>query len=280
MQWRAGRQSIMTEIWSQDGGFSPLYGCFVLTIDVHLGHVEESRYHNMRKRHALSNVAGALLLRASSAAWIVAPHIAPHSLGVRVVPSQRQANSLLKSHSIVEQAGSMAGVNTASQRKDRRLLLLPPFVVSERVFAVDNRPIILFDGVCNLCNNAVNLALDWDLRGELRFAALQSDVGRSLLEKNGKRADDISTIVLVTAQGAYIKSDAVLKITEALSPTFVPTWAFAKLAQVLIPKILRDVIYDQVADNRYRLMGKRDVCRLGDVGQFEDRFVKDDFAHV
>jgi uncharacterized ferritin-like protein (DUF455 family) len=55
--------------------------------------------------------------------------------------------------------------------------LFDPQTVSNRVFAKDKRPIILFDGVCNLCNNAVNLALDWDPKGKLRFSALQSNVG-------------------------------------------------------------------------------------------------------
>ena len=76
----------------------------------------------------------------------------------------------------------------------------------------------MLDTVCNLCNNAVNLALDWDPEGKLRFSALQSNVGRALLEANGRKADDISSIVLVTKDGAFIKSDAVLKITEELTP--------------------------------------------------------------
>ena len=70
-----------------------------------------------------------------------------------------------------------------------------PEVVLNRVFSEDKRPIILFDGVCNLCNNAVNLALDWDPNARLRFAALQSNVGRSLLQSHGREADDISSIV-------------------------------------------------------------------------------------
>merc|ERR1719446_1992021 len=97
-------------------------------------------------------------------------------------------------------------------------LIYDPVTVSQNVFEQDKRPVILFDGVCNLCNNAVNLALDWDPDGKLRFSALQSNVGRSLLEANGRRADDISSIVLVTKDGAYIKSDAVLKIAEELTP--------------------------------------------------------------
>ena len=67
-----------------------------------------------------------------------------------------------------------------------------PNVVLRRVFEQDSRPIILFDGVCNLCNSAVNVALDWDPSGKLRFAALQSNVGKSLLQAHNRDADDIS----------------------------------------------------------------------------------------
>ena len=122
--------------------------------------------------------------------------------------------------------------------------------IARRVFQEDRRPVILFDGVCNMCNGAVNLALDWDPKGKLRFSALQSNVGRALLEANGRRADDISSIVLVTKDGAYIKSDAVLKIAEELTPLpFLPLQPVASLGRLAVPKILRDIIYDGVADN-------------------------------
>ena len=151
-----------------------------------------------------------------------------------------------------------------------------PETVNSRVFATDPRPVILFDGVCNMCNSAVNVALDWDSRGKLRFAALQSNVGRALLQKNGRNAEDISSIVLVTSDGAYVKSDAILKIAEELTPlSLFPLRPAAALGRVLIPKILRDVIYDGVADNRYTIMGKREECRLDSDGEFEDRFIDD-----
>eukprot|EP00537_Pseudo-nitzschia_pungens_P004379 CAMPEP_0172363476 /NCGR_PEP_ID=MMETSP1060-20121228/6832_1 /TAXON_ID=37318 /ORGANISM="Pseudo-nitzschia pungens, Strain cf. cingulata" /LENGTH=170 /DNA_ID=CAMNT_0013086225 /DNA_START=797 /DNA_END=1309 /DNA_ORIENTATION=- len=157
--------------------------------------------------------------------------------------------------------------------------LLDPKALSSRVFDTDQRPVILFDGVCNLCNNAVNLALDWDPEGKLRFSALQSNVGRSLLEANGRRADDISSIVLVTKEGAFVKSDAVLKITEELTPvSLLPLKPAAIAGRFLVPKFLRDVIYDNVADNRYQLMGKRNECRFDADGEFDDRFVHDDLA--
>jgi len=125
----------------------------------------------------------------------------------------------------------------------------------------------------------VNLALDWDPEGKLRFSALQSNVGRALLQANGKRADDISSIVLVTEDGAFVKSDAVLKITEELTPlSLLPLKPAAVVGRVLVPKFLRDIIYDGVADNRYDLMGKRNECRFDADGEFENRFVNDDIA--
>lgn len=170
-----------------------------------------------------------------------------------------------------------------------------PAAVLNKVFKTDTRPIILFDGVCNLCNNAVNLAIDWDPNATLRFAALQSNVGKSLLQYHGRDANDISSIVLVTKDGAFVKSDAILGITESLNP--LPTLPrllpfsnstknkdingmtmrpLAKLASVIVPKYLRDLIYDGVADNRYSIMGKRMECRYDADGEFDDRFVDDD----
>lgn len=120
-----------------------------------------------------------------------------------------------------------------------------------------------------MCNNAVNLALDWDPRGKLRFAALQSNVGRALLQHHGRMADDISSIVLVTRKGAYLKSDAVLGIAEELNPLpMLPLRPFAGLAKMMVPQFLRDLIYDGVADNRYFILGKRDKCRFDADGEF------------
>lgn len=154
-----------------------------------------------------------------------------------------------------------------------------PNVVLERVFEQDSRPIILFDGVCNLCNSAVNLALDWDPTGKLRFAALQSKVGQNLLQAHGRDANDISSIVFVTPKGAYTKSDAILGITQELNPLpFLPLRPLAAAGQFMVPQILRDAVYDGVADNRYSIMGKRDECRFDADGEFDDRFVDDSIA--
>merc|ERR1719491_2266694 len=168
----------------------------------------------------------------------------------------------------------------ANTSSDAKQVCSNPQIISERVFKTDKRPIILFDGVCNLCNGAVNLALDWDPKGKLRFSALQSNVGRALLESNGRKSDDISSIVLVTDSAAYTKSDAILKISQELAPPFLPMKQLSVIGLIAVPKILRDLIYDGVADNRYDLMGKRNSCRFDADGDFDDRFVKDELTNI
>lgn len=165
------------------------------------------------------------------------------------------------------------------QGEEATSTLLSPLEIKQRVFQNDQRPIVLFDGVCNMCNGAVNTAIDWDPDGQLRFAALQSNVGQALLQVNGRKANDISSIVLVNQKGAYIKSDAILKITQALSPVpLLPLQPVAQLGMWLVPQVLRDVLYDTVADNRYQILGKRDECRFDADGEFTDRFVDDQLA--
>lgn len=176
-------------------------------------------------------------------------------------------------------AAAASSLSTTLSSSSNDINLLPPPAVLDRVFEIDSRPIILFDGVCNMCNGAVNTAIDWDPRGKLRFSALQSNVGRALLQAHGREADDISSIVFVTPAGAYVKSDAILGISEELNPLpFLPLRPFAGLAKVVVPQLLRDLIYDGVADNRYSIMGKRDECRFDADGEFDDRFVDDELA--
>jgi predicted DCC family thiol-disulfide oxidoreductase YuxK len=136
--------------------------------------------------------------------------------------------------------------------------------------ATDLRPIILYDGICNLCNGGVNFALRLDKLKALRFAALQSTAGKSLLRHSGRDPDDISSIVLVTQQQSYIKSEAVLKIAAEL-PQPIPL--VASIASIF-PLEFKDFVYDLIANNRYSLFGKTDTCRVGDV-DFTDRFIED-----
>ncbi|KAF6261705.1 hypothetical protein COO60DRAFT_1499844 [Scenedesmus sp. NREL 46B-D3] len=135
-------------------------------------------------------------------------------------------------------------------------------------FATDTRPVVLFDGVCNMCNGGVNFMLDWDKEGVYRFAALQSTPGQQLLTRCGRAPDDISSIVLVEQDRCCIKSEAVLRIATRLG---MPLPLLAGLA-LLVPKFISDPVYDQVANNRYSVFGKSNSCRVSDAG-FADRFL-------
>jgi predicted DCC family thiol-disulfide oxidoreductase YuxK len=135
-------------------------------------------------------------------------------------------------------------------------------------FATDQRPVIVFDGVCGVCNASVNLVLDNDTTRLFRFAALQSSAGKRLLQRSNRAPDDISSVVLVLPDRHYTKSTAALKIASKLAMPFPVIAALA----TPVPAFLRDIAYDLLANNRYKVLGKRDVCRMSDRG-FSERFI-------
>ncbi|KAH7657160.1 DCC1-like thiol-disulfide oxidoreductase family protein [Dioscorea alata] len=121
-------------------------------------------------------------------------------------------------------------------------------------FQDDTRLIMLFDGVCNLCNGGVRFVRDNDHNRRIRYEALQSESGKKLLRRSGRSPDDISSVVLVEKDKSYIKSEAVLKIMEYLQVPFPQLALFFRL----VPLFIRDIAYDNVASNRYTLFGMSD----------------------
>ncbi|KAL0923855.1 hypothetical protein M5K25_004634 [Dendrobium thyrsiflorum] len=122
-------------------------------------------------------------------------------------------------------------------------------------FQGDTRPIMLFDGVCNLCNGGVRFVRANDRNRKIRYEPLQSEGGRKLLQRSGRSPDDISSVVLVEQDRSYIKSEAVIKIMEYLD---IPFPQFASLLK-LFPLFLRDFTYDNVANNRYVVFGRSEA---------------------
>lgn len=116
-------------------------------------------------------------------------------------------------------------------------------------------PIVFFDGVCGLCNGFVDRLMRWDTRRVLRFATLQGSTAATQLPQ--AHTQELSTIVYVDGEGLYTRSDAALRIVLRLGGAW-------KLAGVffLIPRFVRDALYNWVARNRYQLFGKHDSCRL------------------
>ena len=135
----------------------------------------------------------------------------------------------------------------------------------------DKRPIVLFDGVCNLCNSGINFAMDQDESAKFRFASLQSRVGQSLLMRSGKLASDRSNIALITEDNAYFSSSAVSRICMGLDA--VPLQWFGQLGQHTSPWI-RESLYKLVSKNRYKF-GENDQCRIDFDGTYTSRFVSD-----
>jgi predicted DCC family thiol-disulfide oxidoreductase YuxK len=116
---------------------------------------------------------------------------------------------------------------------------------------------ILFDGVCNLCNGFVQFVIARDPTARLRFAALSSDAAQTLLREAGARAPFPDSIVLVEDGAVYFRSDAPLRIARRL--TF--PWPLA-YSLVLVPRFIRDRVYDFIAARRYRWFGRRDRCMV------------------
>lgn len=120
-----------------------------------------------------------------------------------------------------------------------------------------NHPIILFDGVCNLCNASVQWVLRRDRRAVFRFAALQSEPGQQLLRQFGLDSGRFETVVLVAEGRVFVRSEAALEIARRLGGG----WRLAGLLRVF-PLFLRDAVYGWVARNRYRWFGKQEICWL------------------
>lgn len=118
-------------------------------------------------------------------------------------------------------------------------------------------PLVLYDGTCGLCNRSVQLVLRHDSRGRFRFAALQSDTGRALLERHGVPVDQLGSVVLVERGRAFTRSRAALRIARKMDMPWPLLWTLA-----LVPRAVCDFFYDRVARNRYRWFGRTDACML------------------
>ena len=131
-----------------------------------------------------------------------------------------------------------------------------------------NKSIILFDGVCNLCNSSVQFVLKHDKNKNFLFASLQSDAAtKILLQLNKKSFENFDSIVLVENEQLYFKSTAALKIAKNLNGFIQILYIF-----IIVPAPIRDYVYDFIARNRYNWFGKKDKCMIPDK-EFSERFL-------
>ena len=120
-----------------------------------------------------------------------------------------------------------------------------------------NKKIVLFDGVCNLCNKAVTFIIEHDKKDVFRFASLQSEIGKKLTQERGIDTTQVDSMVLIDPGNAYfVKSSAALEIAKDLSGY---SWMRFFL---YLPESIRNFIYDVIAKNRYGWFGKKDNCMI------------------
>ncbi len=118
-------------------------------------------------------------------------------------------------------------------------------------------PVLLFDGVCNLCNAWVQWVIARDRSGRFRFASLQSEAADRVLEGKVFAEALPDSVVLVDSAGVHMRSDAVLRVAKHLG------FPYSLLAvALLVPRALRDFVYAFIARNRYRWFGRRDACAI------------------
>src|ERR1700748_2043340 len=110
-----------------------------------------------------------------------------------------------------------------------------------------NEPVILFDGVCNLCNQSVQFVINHDPKSKFRFAALQSDFGYQKLREYHKETDNLVSVVLLINNKFYERSRAALEIARRLNGAWPLLYAF-----VIVPPFIRNFVYDWIASNRYK----------------------------
>lgn len=127
--------------------------------------------------------------------------------------------------------------------------------------------VILFDGVCNLCNSSVNFIIDRDPKQKFSFAALQSDYGRARLLELGGDPDKLDSVVLVHKDRLYTKSRAALEVARRMRGLYPLAYVF-----IIIPPFIRNALYNWVARNRYRWFGERNECRMP-TPELKSRFV-------
>ena len=127
--------------------------------------------------------------------------------------------------------------------------------------------IILFDGVCNLCNTGVNYIIDHDKNNKFKFASLQSEAGQKYLNKLQLNLKNFDSVVLIEGEKFYTRSSAVLRITNE----FGGPWKLLNLFNIIHAPV-RDFLYNIIARNRYKWFGKKNSCRIP-TQELEEKFL-------
>jgi predicted DCC family thiol-disulfide oxidoreductase YuxK len=119
------------------------------------------------------------------------------------------------------------------------------------------QPLILFDGVCNLCNSSIQYIIKYDKHNKFKFASLQSDAAKDILLQFNQNNSDLNSIILIVGDEIYKKSSAILRLLKILGGLHSILYIF-----MIVPKPIRNWVYDYVAKNRYKWYGKKESCMI------------------
>ncbi len=132
---------------------------------------------------------------------------------------------------------------------------------------IQDGPVIIFDGVCNLCNKSVQFILKRDRKKQFRFTTLQGKTAQSLLYKSGLTTDELNSFILVEKGKIYTRSTGALRLCRKLSGAWPLLYAF-----MIVPRFIRDAVYKWIARNRYKWFGKKETCMIPDAS-IKSRFL-------
>ena len=122
---------------------------------------------------------------------------------------------------------------------------------------MDQQSIILFDGVCNLCNAAVQFVIKRDRKNQFVFASLQSGEGKKILAEHNFPGNEMHSFVLVENRKLYDRSTAALRVVKKLNGI----WGLL-FGLIIVPKFIRDGVYNIIARKRYQWFGRKDECMI------------------
>jgi predicted DCC family thiol-disulfide oxidoreductase YuxK len=120
-----------------------------------------------------------------------------------------------------------------------------------------SKPIILFDGVCNLCNGAIQFVIRHDPNEKFLFTSLQSKAGQQLLTQYQLPLTEFTSFILLQHNNIYTKSTAALQVAKQISGAWACLYIF-----IIVPRFIRDAVYNWIAQNRYRWFGKQETCMM------------------
>jgi predicted DCC family thiol-disulfide oxidoreductase YuxK len=132
---------------------------------------------------------------------------------------------------------------------------------------VKNPKIILFDGVCNLCDSTIQKIIELDKKNIFKFASLQSGFGQNFLKKHQLDEEEFQSMILIDGENFYTKSDAALRIAKELAGIYSIAGFF-----LVVPKFIRNSVYDFIAKNRYKWFGKKESCWIP-TPELQEKFI-------